>query len=440
LNSVSDANTPIEGGVPTEEDSEVHGASSGADEYFSALNRITPWATYLLLVINLAAFSLEALWGGTTSSTTLWRMGAESRDPVLAGEFWRLITAAFLHVGPMHLAMNMWALWVLGPFLERVLGITRFLSLYLVAALGGSLCSMLFGGHHLSAGASGALWGLMAAQFALAFRAGDALPAEACARVRSRGWQPLLINLIYSFTPGISMSAHLGGGVTGGLMMMSGLLTSRLNESSAELELPMPDDHPLADSAKRPGMLTGLVLLALPVAALGVAAWHDQPWELLHAPPHHRVILPGDLLSIEIPTSLTHVRKASTMANGVSDVVYGDLPRDPFVVEVQTKLLDRELSGEETAATLEAIRIEFTKAQPPKGYTADGTTQIVKQGAVSSVHSSYRAANGAKYGQWITLSGRCWMRLIVATSAEVPNAWMTEPDRIIGTLQASAKQ
>src|SRR5260221_10776512 len=113
---------------------------------------------------------LETLWGGSDHVATLWRMGANSRQAVMAGEVWRLFSSAFLHIGVLHVAVNLWCLWALGPFIEKVLGPPRFLILYSLSALAGSLASVAVGRAMFSAGASGAIWGLMVATFALGLR------------------------------------------------------------------------------------------------------------------------------------------------------------------------------------------------------------------------------------------------------------------------------
>jgi membrane associated rhomboid family serine protease len=128
---------------------------------------------------------------------------------ISAGEYYRLVTSMFLHLGLLHLLMNMWALWVLGRMLETVLGPIRFLVLYLVAGLGGSVAVYLFTPYPGGAGASGAIFGLFAALFIVLKR----LRRDVSSII------PLLvINLAISFIPGISLAAHLGGLVTGAIV------------------------------------------------------------------------------------------------------------------------------------------------------------------------------------------------------------------------------
>src|SRR6185503_10317274 len=109
-------------------------------------------------------FALQELWGGSESGELLYRMGANLGRLGLTQEPWRLLSSAFLHIGVVHLLANMWALYVFGRVLERVLGPARLLVLYGVAALGGGLLSALVHARSLAAGASGAVWGLMCAE------------------------------------------------------------------------------------------------------------------------------------------------------------------------------------------------------------------------------------------------------------------------------------
>ena len=129
---------------------------------------------------------------------------------IAQGEYYRLLTGMFMHLGVLHLLMNMWALWVLGRALEAFLGPVRFLALYLVAGLGGDVAVYLFSPYAGSAGASTAIFGLFAALFLVLRRLG--LNAAAVLPV-------IILNLLITIgVPGISIAGHLGGFVVGGLI------------------------------------------------------------------------------------------------------------------------------------------------------------------------------------------------------------------------------
>jgi membrane associated rhomboid family serine protease len=130
---------------------------------------------------------------------------------VAGGEYYRLVTSMFLHAGIFHLLMNMWALFILGRSLEYALGPVRFLTLYLLSGLGGSVAVYWFGDQHLpTVGASGAIFGLFAAFFVVLRRLG---------RDTSSIVPILVLNLVLTFViPGISIAGHMGGLVTGAVV------------------------------------------------------------------------------------------------------------------------------------------------------------------------------------------------------------------------------
>jgi membrane associated rhomboid family serine protease len=132
---------------------------------------------------------------------------AISPAAVDAGQWWRVATSAFTHTGPLHLLLNMLALLVFGSELERLLGRGRYLTVYLVSALGAAASLQLFGGYFQGVvGASGAIYGLLGAF-------GVVLVAQ---KQDLRGLLTLLgINLVISFLPGVSLLGHLGGLVAG---------------------------------------------------------------------------------------------------------------------------------------------------------------------------------------------------------------------------------
>ncbi|MBQ1060571.1 MULTISPECIES: rhomboid family intramembrane serine protease [Micromonospora] len=132
---------------------------------------------------------------------------------VADGQWYRLVTAMFLHFGVLHLLLNMWALWVLGRTLEAVLGPLRFLALYLLAGLGGNVAAYVFTApNRTTAGASTAVFGLFAAIFVIMRRLG---------RDTSAIVPILVINLIFTFTvPSISVAGHLGGLAAGAVVSL----------------------------------------------------------------------------------------------------------------------------------------------------------------------------------------------------------------------------
>jgi membrane associated rhomboid family serine protease len=182
--------------------------------------------TLSLIAANVAMFVVTAVSAVSVGNPAL----DNYRSPVFAelaqmpllvafGEWWRLFTAAFLHIGPVHLVMNMLALLLFGSELERQLGRSRFLALYLVAVLGGATAIQLFGspGQYV-AGASTAIYGLLGGLGVLML----------AHRQDIRGLLTLLaINVFISFLPGVSLLGHLGGLLAGALAAAVLLVTRR---------------------------------------------------------------------------------------------------------------------------------------------------------------------------------------------------------------------
>ncbi len=164
-----------------------------------------PVVTWTLIGINVVMFVLQMASGQFDRQLTLW-------PPAVAdGQVYRLVTSAFLHYGPMHLLLNMWALYVVGPELEGLLGRVRYSALYLLSALGGSVAVYLLAPiTTATAGASGAIFGLFGATLVI----GRRLRMD----VRAVG-AVIVVNLIFTFTiPHISWQGHVGGLITGVLV------------------------------------------------------------------------------------------------------------------------------------------------------------------------------------------------------------------------------
>jgi len=167
-----------------------------------------PYVTFTLLAINVAVFLLQLSVGIDESAMQwgMWPVGIAAH-----GDYWTLMSSAFMHGSFLHIAFNMYVLWIMGPTLERILGHSRFIALYLLAAFGGGVASYVFSDFRsVSVGASGAIFGLMGA-FVVAGR-----------RLRYDITQVLVllgINLVFGFLqPGIDWRAHIGGLVVGALV------------------------------------------------------------------------------------------------------------------------------------------------------------------------------------------------------------------------------
>jgi membrane associated rhomboid family serine protease len=193
-------------------------------------------ATYILIAINVIAFIAE-VGSGAPLGTSFAAGGSVYRDfslfgPAVAnGEWYRLLTAGFLHAGLLHILFNMVALYFLGSLLEPGIGTPRFLAVYFVSLLAGSFGALLITPDTHTVGASGAVFGLMSAAFIVA---------------RHRGVEQLagqigfyiIINIFFTIgVSGISIGGHFGGLIAGALCGFLIVFAERRARRSVELEV-----------------------------------------------------------------------------------------------------------------------------------------------------------------------------------------------------------
>ena len=192
--------------------------STKAEEIFKPKR---PVITYTLIIINILVFIMMYIFGnGSEDAITLLNFGANYPELIKAGQYYRLLTSAFLHIGFLHLIFNNYALYVIGSQLESFLGRTKFFIVYLVSALCGSLMSMIFS-DGISAGASGAIFGLLGSLLYFGYNYRVYLGGV----IKSQIIPLIVLNLIIGFiTPGIDNAAHIGGLLGGlGITMALGL-------------------------------------------------------------------------------------------------------------------------------------------------------------------------------------------------------------------------
>ncbi len=175
-----------------------------------------------LLIVNVGAFIAEVVLGGPTNPHTLYRLGWLDTDLVIYGhQYWRLVTALFLHYGALHLIVNMFALLVLGPALERGIGLPAFAACYILSGIGSSTVVVLLTKWRILApvelvGASGCVMGIVGAWAGFLLRNRHA--PLAMRRLRNVVMIVLLQIAFDLITPRVSMSAHLGGLASGFLL------------------------------------------------------------------------------------------------------------------------------------------------------------------------------------------------------------------------------
>jgi membrane associated rhomboid family serine protease len=178
-----------------------------------SLTASTPHVTYAIVAANLLVFVAQVITAGSgrVRSGAVYEQGALFGPLVDAGEWWRMVSAGFLHSDPIHLLFNMVGVYFLGQLLEPALGAARFAALYAASLLAGSFGALLLSPDAVTVGASGAVFGLLGAAFVI---------------MRQRGVDPmqtfigpiLILNVIITFAfPNISIGGHLGGLVGGAI-------------------------------------------------------------------------------------------------------------------------------------------------------------------------------------------------------------------------------
>jgi membrane associated rhomboid family serine protease len=195
-----------------------------ADEHFEFFHAIwtrrTPM-TKAFLAINILMFLLMSFAGGTTNETTLMAFGVKSNAEIAQGQWWRFITPIFIHIGILHLLFNSYALWIVGPQVEKLYGTATFVVLYMLTGVAGVVGSYIYHPYSISAGASGAIFGLFGVLLAFGFRYRKSIPPEFKRAVGTGVLPVIVINLIIGFTiPAIDNSAHISGLLAGAALAL----------------------------------------------------------------------------------------------------------------------------------------------------------------------------------------------------------------------------
>jgi membrane associated rhomboid family serine protease len=185
------------------------------------------YITYAIIAICVGLFGIDAvLSGGATlqgglfggSVGPLGEQNLINAVLVAQGEWWRIFTSAFFHLTPLHLAFNMYVLYLYGQIAERMYGHVEYAAIYLLCAAGGSVLTILVDPGQFAAGASGAIFGLVGLLFIVSRRHHAVLGGEARRMMAGIG-SYLVFLLIFTFVvPGISWTGHLGGLIVGAIL------------------------------------------------------------------------------------------------------------------------------------------------------------------------------------------------------------------------------
>lgn len=192
-----------------------------------------PFVTYGMLGITGFMYLIQEILGGSTNQWTLIRLGAKVNELIVMGDWYRLFTPMFLHIGITHLMFNGLILYFLGIQLEMVFGHWRFFVLYIFSALAGNAASFAFN-PAVSAGASTALFGLFGSTLVL----GKLFPGNRQIGAMARNFSLLIVlNLVFGmFSTGIDMAGHVGG-LVGGYLLAYALSAPRAWEKNRKRQI-----------------------------------------------------------------------------------------------------------------------------------------------------------------------------------------------------------
>lgn len=188
-------------------------------EHIKTFEKKWPIVTYLIMAICIITFISMYIFGnGSYDNLTLLNFGANLDVLTKNGEYWRLITCAFLHIGFFHIFFNMYALFIIGPQVESFFGKVRYLFIYLASAICASMMSIAFNHNTISAGASGAIFGLLGCLLYFGYYYRIYLGNV----IRSQILPIIVLNLVLGFMlTGIDNFAHIGGLIGGILATMA---------------------------------------------------------------------------------------------------------------------------------------------------------------------------------------------------------------------------
>ncbi|WP_437735672.1 rhomboid family intramembrane serine protease [Sorangium sp. So ce1335] len=381
--------------------------------------------TAVIVIACAALLAVSYAFGSGTHEMALWRMGANSGEAVRRGEVYRLLASAFLHADPVHLFVNMLALWSFGPMLEALFGPRRYLLLYGASALGGSLASNLLD-DRWSVGASGAIWGLMLAGIGVALRPHGLLPPAMIAQMRSRAWWPLGLNLAYSFQPGVDLLAHLGGGVVGFALVVTVLprgltpVEQRARPTDAE-----PRPRPLLSAA---AALTAAAMALSVVVALAAG----RPWELAAPPALTRTAVGDTGVALDLPQAAVEAAAVEDL-EGVRFYTYGRLPETTVMFQLAIFPLPGEVPPDQLDELLEQERRTLDERRPA-GAVAKGPATRVTLGGRPAVSVRNELPNGVQVVSTIVVLGDKEVVLQAYSTKDRPASWAGIEDKVAATL------
>ncbi len=186
-------------------------------DFLQAVWARRPTFTYVFFGFNILIFILMALAGGSMNEPTLLAFGVKDNAEIARGQWWRFVTPIFIHIGLLHILFNSYALWIVGPQVEKLYGPARFVILYVLTGIAGVWGSYYYHPQIVSAGASGAIFGLFGVLLIFGIRYRNSIPPFFKRAVGTGVLPVIALNLIIGFTLSgiVDNAAHISGLLAG---------------------------------------------------------------------------------------------------------------------------------------------------------------------------------------------------------------------------------
>jgi membrane associated rhomboid family serine protease len=370
------------------------------------------YATIALIAALVVIFACEWMFG-KASVPTLVRMGGCVADRVKHGEPWRVLSSALLHANVVHILFNSISLFSLGGLYERLIGRGRYLTLFVAAAIGAGIASTIATPNAVMIGASGGIFGLLGASAAIALKPRDLIPADVMPRFRRDVWGNLLLMVVYSLKSGVSWPAHLGGGIVGFVLMITGVIAPDVSK---------PD-------SRRGWKIPGAIAVALLVASFALALAKGRPWAPTHAV-WQRQALPGTTLSAELPGPL-HVQARH---DTVKEFLAGDINEDGFVVSVLVQSVDPLETEADRMQAAEQIRAREGGLAHPEDTQPAGSPQITTIDGFPVVAQDATASNGSRFRNFVQVRAHTVVSVQMVSREDAPSGVDDVPRRVLDSI------
>lgn len=397
--------------------------------FAQALNARPVRVVYALLALYAVMFALTYAFGGPEQLGVLRRLGAEVPERVREGEWWRLLSATVLHGGVVHILMNGLVLWNLGTFMERLLGGSRFLVLYVLAGLLGTALGTLLGPllkFGLSVGASGSLFGLLGASAVMAFRP-TGLPALLVADLKKSAVQNLILNVLVSLQPHVDWTAHLGGALMGGLLILVGIVRPL---SFGRRESPGAASEGGGRAWAIAGAVAGLALLG----CTAMAVVKGEAWLLREPGAVQRVTLPKTGLSAEVPRVLREP-KPVLREDGRIELSLGGEDAGQWVSVSVSTVSPPFNTVEQRKAEWEAGQPTLRSAKPDKDAMPAGEPQFIEVGGYPTMDSRFTYNSGVALRRLMQLRAGHIVILDLVTPPKFPAGRTVDPKRFLESVR-----